>query len=301
MKIKRIVFTGLFLVSVFTVASAQIKLSFNPEKGTKYDYYQETLSNVKQNVMGQEIPVEMEISSKYLMEIMDKTPQEIQAQFICQEIAYIISSPMMKMGYDSKNPIENPSDMDKLFGKMLSGMLGSSIMMVFAPDGSVKSITGMDAIADSMTKAVATDGQIAAQMAAQVKQQFSEASMKNLFEQTFNIYPDNPIRTGNSWNKESAIMQNNMNTAIKTKYTLKNVSRNMATVTLKSNIEMNSSAGMEGKLTGTQTGTIIVDTKTGLPVKGDMSQNIKGAVSAQGMDVQMEMVNKMKSSIKEVK
>jgi hypothetical protein len=251
--------------------------------------------------MGQEIPVEMEISSKYLMEIVDKTPEEIHARFTYQEMAYIISSPMMKMGYDSKNPIENPSDMDKLFGKMLNGMLGSTIKMVFAPDGSVKSASGMEAIAENMSNAVANDGQIAAQMAAQVKQQFSETAMKSSFEQSFKIYPDHPVRVGNKWNKESEMTVNNMNTAFKTNYILKNLNRNMANIAVDGNIEMISGAGMEGKLAGTQTGTIIVDSKTGLPVTGDMSQNIKGAISTQGMEVQMEMVNKAKSSIKEVK
>jgi len=301
MKIKKIVLAGLFLVSGFTVASAQVKLSFNPEKGTKYEYQTEMTSNNKSNVMGQEVPVEMEISLKYLMEIMDKTPQEIQVQFTCQEIAYIISSPMMKMGYDSKKPIENPSNMDNIFGKMLNGMLGSSIMMVFGHDGSVKSITGMEIIAENMTNAVANDGQIAAQMVAPVKQQFSETSMKSSFEQSFKIYPDHPVRTGNSWNMESVTMLNNMNTNFKSKYTLKNTNRNITAVAVVSDMEINPVAGMEGKLAGTQTGTINIDTKTGLPVKSDMTQNIKGSVSTQGMEVQMEMVTKTKSSIKEVK
>ena len=301
MKIKRLVFAGLFLMMALTLASAQVKLSFNPETGTKYEYQQEMLSSIKQNVMGQEIPVEMETSSMYLMEIMDKTPEEIKVQFTFQEITYIISSPMMRMGFDSKNPIENPSDMDNLFGKMLKGMLGSSIMMTFAPDGSVVSVTGMDAIAENMSSAVASDGQIAAQMAVQVKQQFSELSMKNSFEQAFKIYPDEPVRAGNSWTKENVMPVNNMNTDFKTKYTLKNVNRNMATVVVEGTMAMEPSAGMEGKLAGTQTGAIVVEAGTGLPVTGDVTQNIKGTVSVQGMDVQMEMVNKVKSSIKAIK
>lgn len=302
MKIKRLVIAGLLLVSGFSVASAQVKLSFNPEKGTKYEYRQEMLSKVKQNVMGQEVPVDMEISSMYLMEIMDKMPQEIQVQITCKEIAYIISSPMMKMGYDSQSPIENPSDMDHLFGKIISGLLDSPVMMLFSPDGSVKSVTGMDVIADKMTGAIADDGQIAAQIAVQMKQQFSESYMKSSFEQMFKIYPDNPVKTGNNWDMESSVVAaNNMNSKVKTKYTLKNINRNMATVAVESDIEMIPAAGTEGNLAGTQTGTIIIDTKTGLPVKGDFSQNIKGTVSMQGMDVQMETVSNINSTIKEVK
>jgi hypothetical protein len=301
MKIKRIVLASMFLVSGLAIAPAQVKLSFNPEKGAKYEYQTEMIQNNKTHVMGQEVPVEMEISSNYLMEIVDKTSDEIHVKFTYQEITYIISSPMMKMGYDSKNPIENPSDMDNMFGKMLGNLLGASVMVVFAPDGSAKSVTGMDAIAENMAGTVVNDGQIATQMAAQMKQTFSDVSMKSSFEQLFRIYPDNPVRAGNKWEIESETTINNMNTGFKTNYTLKNVSRNMATIAVESVIEMNPGAGMDGKLTGTQTGTINMNTQTGLPETGNMTQNMKGSVSTQGMDMQMEMVTQIKSSIKEVK
>ena len=301
MKVKRIVFAGLFLMSGLTIVSAQVKLSFNPPKGAKYEYQTETIQDAKQSVMGQEIPVETEISTKYLMEIMDKTPQETQVKFTFKDISYIISSPMMKMGYDSKNPVENPSDMDQMLTKMFSKMIDQSFMMVIAPDGSVKSLTGMDAIGVSMVDAIASDGQMIAQLGAQLKQQFNDEAMKNTFEQSFKIYPANAVRTGNSWNMENTLNVNNMNTDISTKYTLKSVSRNMATVAVDGKLEMTPGAGMEGKLAGTQTGTMTIDTGTGLPVTSDATQNIKGVFTVQGMEVQTEIVTKLKTSFKEVK
>lgn len=301
MKMKRMLFAGLFLISGLTIAQAQVKLSFNPEKGAKFEYQTEVIQNAKQNVMGQEIPVEMEMGTKYLMEIKDKTPQETQVQVTYQEVTYIISSPMMKMGYDSKNPVEKPSDIDQMLSKMFDKMIGQSFMMVVAPDGSVKSITGMDAIGESMVGAIASDGQMIAQLGAQMKQQFNDEAMKTTFEQSFKIYPADAVRVGNSWNIENTMSVNNMNTGVTTKYTLKSVSRNVANVAVESDIEMNPSEGMEGKLSGKQTGTINVDTRTGLPVTGDFSQNIKGTVKAQGFDVQIEMVTQSKTSVKEVK
>jgi len=97
-------------------------------------------------------------------------------------------------------------------------------------------------------------------------------------------------------------MFNNIVTDLKTKYTLKSVKRNMATVAVEGDVEMKQGIiGIEGKIAGTQTGTMIIDTKTGFPVTGDVSQNVKGTLSAQGMDVQVEMAIKTKTSIKEVK
>ena len=297
---KNFVFAGLFLVSGLTIVPAQqVKLSFNPEKGKKYEYQTETVQNVKQNVMGQEIPVEMEMNTKYLMEIKDKTPQETTVQLTYEEMVYIISSPMMKMGYDSKNPVENPSDIDQMFSKMFDQMIGQSIVVVIAPDGSVKSVTGMDAIGESMVSAIAADGQMIAQLGAQMKQQYNDDAMKNMFEQMFKIYPENAVKAGNSWNINTSMMVNNMITDLKTKYTLKSVSKNMATIAVNGEIEMNPGAGMEGIITGTQTGTMTVDTKKGLPVASNVSQNMTGAIKVQGMEVQMELITKSKTTIKE--
>ena len=69
----------------------------------------------------------------------------------------------------------------------------------------------------------------------------------------------------------------------------------MATIDVTGDINMD----MEGsKLTGKQTGSMIVDTATGIPTTSDISQNMNGSIKAQGMEIQMEMISKTKSSVK---
>jgi len=301
MKIRRIVFAGLFLITGLTVAQAQVKLSFNPEKGKKYEYQTDVTQNIRQSVMGQTIPMETEMNVKYLMEIKDKTPQEITVQFTYREVSYILSSPMMKMGYDSENPLANPTQMDNIIGKMLDRLIEQTIMAVIAPNGSVKSVTGMDVIAENMINAITEDGQMAAQIGAQIKPQFSDDAMRSSFEQSFRIYPANAVKAGDSWNEENTVSVNGMNTTRKSKYSLKEISKNMATIVVETEVEMDPGAMMEGKLSGTQTETILVDVKTGLPVTNDAAMNIKGNVKTQGMDVQMDLSMKTKTTTKEVK
>ena len=301
MKMKRFFFAGLFLMSGLTIVTAQVKLSFNPPKGAKYEYRSESVQTAKQNVMGQEMKSEIETDVTYIVEIKDKTSQGIHVQLTYRDFAYIMSSPMMKMGYDSKNPIENPSEMDQMLAKMFSGMIGQPCMLVIAPDGSVKSVTGMDAIAENMLKALSDNGQIALQIGASLQQQFGDEAMKNSFQQSFKIYPDNAVKPGDSWNMENLMTVANMNTAFHTKYTLKEVSRNMATVAVESDIEMIPGEGMEGKITGTQAGSMRVDTTTGIQIMSDLLQNMNGVINAQGFGIQMEVVGTVKTSIKEVK
>ena len=179
-KKKRIIFTGLCLMLSIITVSAQMKLSFNPAMGTKYEYNMEVVQDIKQNVMGQEVPVKSEMNSTYLMEIKNKTPQEIHVQFTYLRFTFIVSNPMMNIKYDSKNPTENPSEMDRMFGKMFSTLIDKPFTAVFAPDGSVKSISGMETIIKNMLDAISADGQLAAQLGAQMSQQFNEEAMKSI-------------------------------------------------------------------------------------------------------------------------
>lgn len=290
---KRLVCTGLFLMSCVITVSAQIKLSFNPKSGAKYEYQMEVVQNIKQNIMGQKMPMETEMKGTYQMEIKEKTSQEIHAQLTYQGFTFLVSSPMMKVRYDSKVPNENPSETDKMFEEIFNALIGKPFTIIFTPDGSVKSVSGMSVIIESMLDTIVADGQIAAQMS----QQFSDESMKNMLEQSFNFYPDHVVKVGDSWNMETTIPMNNMNFGIKTKNTLKKISTNEATIKAAGNIAMDMGVG---KFTGTQTGTMIVDTATGLPVTSDISQKIKGSIKAQGMAIQMEMLSKTKMSVKEI-
>ena len=300
---KKIISTSLILLLGFTIASAQIKLSFNPQKGAKYEYQTEMIQISKNAAMGQEMTSETEISMKYLMEVVEKSTDEIQTVFTYQDISYIITSPMMKMGYDSKNTIENPSDMDKILEQIFSTLIGKPFTLTIAPDGSVKSVTGMDAIAENMSQSVGND-QIAAQLTVAIKQQFSEDAIKRVFEQSLKIYPDNPVKVGNSWNVNNAIEISGMGTNTKTKYTLKAVKKDMADIAVESTLDLKPGAGMpgaEGLLTGTQNGSMVVEIKTGMPVSSDLTQIVKGSLKMQGIDILMDMTTKSKMSTKEVK
>ena len=297
---KKILIVIISFIWGLTSISAQVNLSFNPEKGKKYEYNTKSASIGKSIVMGQEIPVEMIMSMKYMMEVIDKKPQETTVRFTYGEIAYLVSNPMMKMEYDSKNPSENSSEFDKLLHKMFDKMLSQSFLAVITTNGSIISITGMDAIAESMTNAIANDGQFGAMIGEQMKQQFSDAATKSMFEQAFKIYPDNAIKAGNSWNFENTMVANEMNSTFRTKYTLKELVKNVATISVESQIEMTPIAA-EGKLNGVQTGTITVDAKTGIPLKSEINQDVKGTVKMQGMDILTETASKTISTITEVK
>jgi len=279
---------GLLIMLSFTAVSAQINLSFNPEKGAKYEIQTEMTQSAKQSVMGQEVPMETEVKESYLMEIKDKTPQEIQVQLTFKDVLLVMSSPMGNSRLDSENPA-------------VSSLFNKSYLMAFTQDGSVKSVTEINNAVENPANTSGANWQVDAQIVAQLNQQFGADALKTQFERSFKIYPANAVRVGDSWNIESTLPISNMNASVKTKYTLKEINGNIATVAVESDMEMTAGAGMEGTLAGTGTGTMTIDIRTGLPITIDSVQNIAGFLKAQGIDVQVQITTKAKASIKEVR
>jgi len=296
MKIRRIALVNLFLIAALTITSAQVKLSFSPVKGKKYEYH--TVTTQKQSVMGQEM--EMEMGAKYLMEIENASSNEARVRFTYKEVTYLFLSAFMKMSYDSKYPAENPSEMDKILGQMFGSLVGQSVVLLVAPDGSVKSIEGLDAMVESMTAAI-PDDQMAVALTAGIKQQFNEDAFKGTFEQSLKIFPEKAVKQGDSWTVENANDVGGMNTTTNAKYTLKEYKNNLATLNVSSNVEMLMSVGAEAKLSGTQTGTVVLDAKTGITLSSDVSQEVTGNISAQGFDASIELSTTVKVTTKEVK
>ena len=300
MKIKKIVFAGMFLIAGLTVTSAQVKLSFNPDAGSNYEYRTEIVQNIKQSAMGREMPVEETVTMGFQMNVKSKNTQGVEAFFTYRDASYYLSSPMIKMGYDSKKSTENPNDLEKLLGKIFGGVVGKNFTLNVASDGKINTVSGVDAITGEIKKSVAND-EVDKQTKlsdSEISQWLGEDALKGMFEQSFRIFPDKEVKIGDNWVIESSYGISNKKTKTKTVYILKSIADGIATVSSTATVEMEPSGGAEGTLNGGQAGEILVDVKTGIPVSSDLTLNIKGNVKMHQMDMQMEMAAKIKTTIK---
>ncbi len=300
---KRIVFAMLLLLLSLTFVSAQVKLSFNPQENTKYEYQIEVVQNIKQSVGERVLPIEENLTMKYQMFVKSKNAKETIAQFTCQDISYLLSSPMFKMGYDSKKAAENPTELDKIHEKIFGSVIGKAFSASIAPDGSVNSVTGIDAITEGITQAVASYGEMGSELAAStVSQWIGEDAIKGMLEQSLKIYPVTAVKSGDSWNIESNYGISNKKSAIKNGYTLKDIKNDAVVIDVDATIGLEPGGGLEGRLAGTQSGILLVDVKTGIPTLSDLALNVKGSVKSARMgnaEMLMEMIAKMKTTIKE--
>lgn len=283
---KKLLFTTLILFAGFSFATAQVNLSFNPKEDTKYEYKMEITQNMKQTAMGYEIPMTHKTVSAFDMAVQEKSAAGTKINFVYTEIVYDLSSTMMNIKYDSKKPSDDTSQVDVMMGKMFGSIIGKSFQAVIAPDGSVISVSGFNAIVEDLIKNMGDDSQ--SQMFEQaLEQQFSDEAIKTMLEQYMKIYPGKTIKKGDSWIVKQNTDAMGMTMAVKSTYRLKSVDKKVALTDVTSTID-----GMDGAITGTQQGTVEFDVETGLVKMSIINQKMKGTMSANGIDIDIDMDSK---------
>ncbi len=119
---------------------------------------------------------------------------------------------------------------------------------------------------------------------------FSNKAAQEAFNKAFNIYTNHPVGVGDKWEKSVTITAP---LAMKTISDYKVSSIQDKTVSLTTNSDFttfkSAQSGINTDLKGTQSGTIEVDRKNGLPIQMDLKQQIKITSNTYNMSVPMEM------------
>ena len=275
-------------------------LSFNPDWKANdtfgYTYTQESDTDV--SVMGQDQKTIQKQVMEFDYKIKDKS-QDGNTNMDVTIASLIVeqTSPMFSLDYNSKEATG-----DGQFDKMYGAMVGHSFNLTVDKEGDVTALEGADEMFDNMMK----DADIPniQQMEGSLKAQFGNDAMKQNFSQFSKFLPGKPVKVGESWTAKDTIVGSLGMASVNT-YTLKKRSGGTATIEMMGKVaslpdappmEM---AGMKIKynLTGTQSGTIEIDEKTGYTLKSDIAQQIGGdmIIEMQGMG---EMNAKMKTDSK---
>lgn len=265
---------------------AQVKLSFNPEKGVTYSYLFKTNQTGKQTVNGQEVPLNTSMDMLATMEVKEKSSNEISVDYTYKELAMSTVTPMMSINYNSTKPTDDLPEVEKLISQILGSLIGKTLNTVFEPDGSVKSVSGFQAIMADMQKKLPP---MAQQMSPTFLQSFNDEAMKKMLEQSFKLYPQNAVKTGDSWTSDLSFAVAGINSDMKNTYTLKSVKDNTALIDVVSVVS--------GELSGNQTGEITLDIKTGLPTSSVATQTMKGKLNMQGVEIIMDIISKATMSL----
>jgi Family of unknown function (DUF6263) len=273
--------TGIQSCKTSSKTSTSKMLKFNLEQGKGYDY--KMIWDLDTKMGDQKSSVS--ITGLYSMNItsIDEKVRSVSTAY--KSIRMNMNVMGMQIDLDSDKPFEDNTGAggDKnpleIMNKVMAGLVGKKFMIKVDEEGKVLEVTGFEKIINNMIDSMEMDDNTKVQVMASMKDQFSDQTIKDQFAQVFTIFPNKEIKVGDSWEKKYTT-GGKIGAEYATTYTVKEIEGDHVSLTTRTNIGTDGGAQ---DIKGTQSGNIIVDSKTGLMIKGEFDQDL--VVKAEGNSI----------------
>jgi hypothetical protein len=240
-------------------AEESVLLKFNFQKDKTYNY---TMSfDVSQKRDDQSRGSKMKWN--YDMRVIDE-----KAGLKTIKTTYKRIDMTMNMGNEQTMEFSSEKEIDamdfmQLPSRMFKIVKGKSFTMQVNEKGEVVSVTGFDKISEAVVNESNVPEEMKPMLRQNFQRQFNDDAVKQMFSQSFEVFPNKKVKVGDSWKTETNLMKQEMATV----YTVKNIKGNRVFLTGESKIK-----SAEGKNAGNQTSKLIIDSRTGLLIDGAFDQ-----------------------------
>ncbi len=245
---------------------------FNLQEGKIYDYSMDF--DISQRGANENMTSKM--MADYTMEVTEGTANTKTLKTTFQRMYMRMQMPERTVEMDSNKPVDTTLTLEQdpmnMMNRVFGALKGKSFVMHVNSAGEVTEVTGLREIAQAMVGEMGlpqTQQMIVAQV---FDQQFNDQSIKDMFSQSFNIFPDKPIKVGDTWEKKMK-MPMGTNQELTNQYTVKDIEGNLVTLDVVSK--------MSGDASGQQKGIMVVDAKTGLVMNATFDSDM-GEVKSSG-------------------
>lgn len=268
-----------------------ITLKFNLPNGGTYDYNVDMDMTMKSNAQGQPINMNNKMAIGYRFGATGDSAGWKKITASISRIAMHINTNGQNVDFDSDKASDTSDVVSNTIGKVLGSMKGGQFRFTMNEKGEVGSVTGIQDMMQRALSSIKAPGAVA--MAAGVGSTFNEENFKQNIQQSFGMYPNKPVKPGDSWTSTMNMNNQGMQMKIDNTYTLESVSGNIAKVKVSSKI---SSPGANSAMgtAGTMTGLMKFDIPTGLPIDGDLDMNMNMTMNTGGQVMPMNTDIKMK-------
>jgi len=259
-----------------------LKLKFNV--GDQYLY----TSHVEQEIDYTEAKVQQEVTMEMIYEMKAEEGQNNKLNITYKRMDMNTTTPLGSVSYNS----DTDSTAEQSDLAALGAIINQSFDIIIAADGSIVRVEGLDSMMAAMSS---VEG---AQQAA-LSQQFSDSSIRNMMQSSFDMYPGHPVKPGDTWTKNTTLNMSGMSISNESKYTLESVVDDVATIHVASTMSLpkNQMSGqgvaIEMEMDGTQNGMMTVSISTGQVLTAETIQEISGKMKAAGQEMPMKIKGKV--------
>lgn len=238
-----------------------VLLKFNFQKGRTYNYAMTFDINQKKGDQSRGSTMKW----NYDMQVVEEKNDLKTIKTTYKRIDMTMDMPnSQKMEFSSEKQVD-AMDFMQLPSKMFGIIKGKSFTMQVNGKGEVVSVTGFDKIGEAVVNEMNVPEEMKPMMRQNFQKQFNDDAAKQIFSQAFEIYPNKPVKIGDSWKANSTMAA--LKQDIVTVYTVKNIKGNRVFVNGEGKLKSS-----DGKNSGTQTSKLIIDAKTGLMIDGVFDQ-----------------------------
>lgn len=251
-----------------------LKMRLN--KGDKFgqDMKMDMDMNITAMGMTKDMKMGMNIGADF--EVLDSTAAGKDLK-----ITYTKSEMKMNMGGDPSTSAITDSIMNES-GKML---VGKSVVFTVA-DNKITDVKGMDQMvsADSLNPATRQA----------MSKMFSKDNLNSMFGMMFSIYPNKPVKEGDTWTADNTVDMNGMKMNIKANYKLIKVTNGIAEIAVDGTVDSKGSMEQSGMnidmdMKGTQKGTMNLKVADGYLKDGKYTMDIDATMNMMGQKMPMKM------------
>ena len=294
----RNIFTTILLIALTLGATAQqYDLKLNLKKGQHYTQAMVMDLQMTESISGQDINVTTKMQFEFKQEVKSKTSN---GDFVLENeysrVVMNLDAMGQKMSYDSQVKDTSESGIMKSLATSFSKIMGKKFQVTLSAKGKVIAVTGLKEILAALKSG--TEDPAAQKM---IEGTLDEKKITSNFESSYHIFPDKPVKVGDSWSQQSS-MESMFPMDIKTGYTLQAVKDGIAKISANGDFTMKKddyeANGMKMKVdfTGTYSGTYDMDIKTGINKKGTILMPMKGTMEIMGMEVPVTVNTNLETS-----
>ncbi len=262
------------IISLQANAQKRVLLKYKVKQGEVFASHQVTNQDIDMQAQGQTISMNQVITTNISTKINKVTPVDIKTTNTVDKMLMKQTMFGQELNYDSSDPSTYASGRGKLVGDALNKIIKKPYGITMDHLGNI-SAYDLSALLKGNNK-----------ISGNIKP-----------GNNYVIFPDHKVKVGDSWEADIKPMKMDK-MDIHIKYTLKKLSGKKATIGLEGTLTASKVAGQSINLTGTQSGVVVVDTKTGWTMSSHMTQDIKMKIEKNGMEIPMDISSTITSTVK---
>jgi hypothetical protein len=290
----RAAFAPVLLVLCATTAGAQetISLKWTLKEGTTFFAKSVTEMDMTMQLLNMDVDMNMKVTAVQRFKVLSVKPGASKVELSIQKMDMEMTSDKLPGGIPGLGAIG-----ERVKGATLTATLDEKL-----------AVTKLEGYEKFVEKLAGDDEMLGKQM----KQQFSEEAVKQMFSQVFAFAPDKPVKVGETWTRTDKMPAAGLEAVVKQKYKLDSVSDGVAKIGLTGDLTFKAGKAFPGLPEGVDikkfdmkadkfTSTLYFDTKAGRLTENKMDMDVKGdismAVGGQTIDMTMTMKARQTTTI----